>query len=143
MAKARIEEAGVMNAELADRRIDRRHFGGKIRRDMHPLARGEDIELVRVENEPFVAPGDDRLPELGRRIGARQVDVDHFAVLDRAIADDLARRAFESDTQDKPVANIDLAVDQRALAVTRPKLLVGKREIRKGSVLRIAAAEAD
>jgi hypothetical protein len=39
MAEARIEEAGIVDAELADQRIERRHLGGVERRHVHGLAR--------------------------------------------------------------------------------------------------------
>ena len=38
LSEARIEKAGVMHAEFADRRIDRRHFGGEVGGDLHFLA---------------------------------------------------------------------------------------------------------
>src|SRR5579862_1276309 len=132
-----------MDAELADRRIDRRHFGGEIGRDLHALARREDIEFIRIEDEPLVAPSDDRLPEFAGRVGARPVDVDHLAVLDRAVADDLARRPVKTDAEDQTVANVRLVIDQRDFGVARAQLLVRQRKIGEAFVLRITAAEAD
>src|SRR5271169_6242139 len=58
MAEAGVEKAGVMDAKLADRRINRRHLGGEVGRDLHLLARGENIELVGVKDEPSIAPRD-------------------------------------------------------------------------------------
>ena len=51
VAEARIEEAGIVDAELADQRIERHHLGGVVRRDVHRLARDEDVELVGVEDQ--------------------------------------------------------------------------------------------
>ena len=106
-----------MDAELADRGIDRRHFGGEIGGNLHLLARGEDVELVGVEDEPAIVAGADRLPEFIGGIGAGTVDVDHVAVLDRAISDDLAGRAAQGDAHDKPFADFEIAVDKRGSSV--------------------------
>jgi hypothetical protein len=38
VAETRIEETGIVNAELADQRIERRHLGGIERRHMDGLA---------------------------------------------------------------------------------------------------------
>ena len=53
-----------MDAKLADRRIDRRHLGGEIGRDLHFLAGGENVELVGIEDQPPVLAGENRLPEI-------------------------------------------------------------------------------
>jgi hypothetical protein len=51
MAKARIEETGIMNAELADQRIERRHLGGVERRHMHRLAAHQNVEFIGIEDQ--------------------------------------------------------------------------------------------
>src|SRR5208337_1418308 len=38
LPEARVEEAGVVNAKLPDRRVDRRHFGGEVGGYLHFLA---------------------------------------------------------------------------------------------------------
>src|SRR5437899_1957653 len=47
-AKTRIEEARIVHAEFTHHRVDRHHLGGEVGGDVHALARGEDVELVRV-----------------------------------------------------------------------------------------------
>src|SRR4051812_18191743 len=44
-----IEEAGVVNAELAHLRRNRDHLGRVIARDVKLLLGGEDVELIRIE----------------------------------------------------------------------------------------------
>ena len=51
VAKAGIEETGIVDAKLADQRVERRHFGGIKRRHMHCLPRNENVELVRIEDD--------------------------------------------------------------------------------------------
>ena len=95
-----------MDAELADRRVDRRHFGGEIGGDLHLLARGENIELVGIEDQPPVRARADRLPEILRRVAAGAIDVDDVAVLDRAIADELcAERRRDRRAASRPRAS--------------------------------------
>src|SRR5262249_5578487 len=113
LAEAGIEEPGVVNAELADRRIDRRHFAGEIGPNLHLLARAENIELVRIENEAPVGAGEDRLPIVMSRVGADPAHVNDVAVLDRAVADDLLPQPPEIDAQDDALLEVERAVHQR------------------------------
>ena len=55
VAEAGIEEAGIVHAELADQRIERHHLGGVVGRHLHRLLRGEDVELVGIEDQALVA----------------------------------------------------------------------------------------
>ena len=57
MAEAGIEEAGVVDPELADQRIEGHHLGGVIRRHVHRLLGGQDVELAGVEDEGAGAVG--------------------------------------------------------------------------------------
>ena len=93
-----------MDAELAERGVDGGHLGGEVGGDLHALARGEDVELVGVEDQPAAARAD-RLPEILGGVGAGAVDVDHAAVLDGAEADDAARPG-EADMGDEAVAQL-------------------------------------
>ena len=55
MAEAGVEEAGVVDAELADHREVGRHLGGVVGRHVHRLAADEDVEGAGVEDDPAVA----------------------------------------------------------------------------------------
>src|SRR6185437_12479435 len=71
IAETRVEEAGIVNAELADQRIERHHLGGIVRRDGDRLAAHQDVELVRIEDEVAGRVRLDRIPILvGRQRGA-------------------------------------------------------------------------
>ena len=79
------------------------------------LLRGEDVELVRVEDQPPVGPGADELPEILDLVGPDTVDVDHVGVALRAVADEPLRAdAAELDAQHEPVADVEVAVDEQA-----------------------------
>src|SRR5690606_38642293 len=76
MPETGIEEARVMDAEFADHGIERHHLGGEFRRNGNRLARGENVELVRIEHDPLDALARrDRIPEIERIAGVAQVDV--------------------------------------------------------------------
>ncbi len=79
-----------MDAELADRGVDRRHFGGEIGGNLHFFARGENIEFLGIEDQAAVGARPDRLPEFLRGVVGRPLDVDDVGVLVRPIADDFA-----------------------------------------------------
>src|SRR5690606_24703179 len=89
----------VMDAELADQRIERRHFRGVAGRHMHRLAADQDVELVRVENEFACAAHDYRLPEVQHLVGSLPVHVDQPGVVFRAIADEAVAAAREIDRE--------------------------------------------
>ena len=51
VAEARVHEARIVDTELADQRIERHHLGGMGRRHMHRFLRGQDVELVGIEDQ--------------------------------------------------------------------------------------------
>ena len=94
-----------MHAELAHRRIDRHHFGGEIARNVQPFLRGEDVEFVRVKDQPVVRPSPDTVPVIIHRIGADAVHIENIGVFLRAVADHATGRlGAEGDAQNEPVA---------------------------------------
>src|SRR5262245_14800446 len=102
-----------MHAILADQRIERRHLGDIGRGHRHALLRGEDVELVRVENEATVAAEMHRLPELIGVVSCDRIDIDHAGIAAGAIADEALRRNWlEPDAQIEPFADRGLAFDQ-------------------------------
>jgi len=80
MAEARIEEAGVMHAELARHRHVGGHLGRHVGGHMHALAAGEDVEGAGVEDHAARDAARDRLPELERVVMVGAVEVDQPGV---------------------------------------------------------------
>ena len=78
-AEAGIEEAGVVDAELAHRGVDRGHLGGLQHRDLHRLLGGQDVELAGVEQQ-LAAARLQRLPEVARVVAVLEVEVDDAGV---------------------------------------------------------------
>ena len=81
-----------MDAEFADRGVDRRHFGGEIGGNLHFLARGEDIELAGIEDDfaatAIPARDADRFPEIGEIARRGAIDVDQAGMALGAIANE-------------------------------------------------------
>src|SRR5262245_11569170 len=146
IAEAGIEEAGIVHPILADQRIERPHLGDIGRGHRHALLRGEDVELVRVENEAAVAAEMHRLPELIGVVSPDRIDIDHAGIAAGAIADEALRRnRLEADAQIESFANRGLAFDQADIGMNlaqgpvadAPRLLAGIE------LLPDAAAETD
>src|SRR5258708_5742252 len=86
IAEAGIEEARIMHAELAHQRIERHHLGRIVGRNLHGLLRGQDVKLVRIEDEVLVAPRRDRLPEFPDVVAGAAGDVDEGGMTLGAVA---------------------------------------------------------
>jgi len=104
VAEAGVEEAGVVSAELTDLGIVGGHLGGVVRRYLDRLARAQDVKLVGIEDQAPRRLGRQRVPELGRIVGADPVDVDQRRVAPRAEPDQsgawpIGRIAAEVDGQ--------------------------------------------
>ena len=118
VAEAGIEEAGIMDAELAHQRIERHHLGGIVGRDRHRLAADQDVELVRVQHDvarghwPRSAPSN--RPGPARRACRRRSG---RCAAWRASRCGLAGSAlpFRSMRQRQAVVDIGFAIDQRRL----------------------------
>ena len=69
-SEAGIEEAGVVDPELADRGVDRGHLRGLGRRDLDRLLGRQDVEFAGIEQQfaraPALAARRQRLPEVAR-----------------------------------------------------------------------------
>src|SRR5690606_24607193 len=138
VAEAWIEEAGIVDAELADERVEGRHLGGIERRDMHGLARDEDVELVRIEDQLVAATAEQRLPEIVDVVLVLAIDVDVGGVVLAAIADEPVRAgALEVDgKRDAAAGDVRrLAGDERVRGVQRQQLAFAEQGV--------AAAETD
>ena len=88
-AEARIEEAGVVDAEFTDQRIEWRHFRRMVGRHPHGLFRGEDVELAGVEDQVGAPARKHRLPEVHRVERSRRIDIDQPRKTLGAVADQL------------------------------------------------------
>src|SRR3954468_13401696 len=49
ISEPRIEEARIVHAELADERVERHHLGRIVRRDLHCLLGGKNVEFIGIE----------------------------------------------------------------------------------------------
>jgi len=138
-AKARIEKAGVMNAELPDQRIERRHFRRMVGRHEHFLLGGENIKLTGIEHQFAASAGKHRLPVIGNVAGVGQVDVDQAGMALGAIADQLVvaetARSMEIETpprnrgfRAKPAF---AAHEARHGGVVEPGLAAAKTDLRQ------------
>src|SRR5580765_1599291 len=93
IAETGIEEPGIVNAELPDQRVVRDHLRREHRRHLHRFARGENVEVRRVEHQSALAGREHRLPEILRLVVPHAVDVDQTRVALRLVADHTARAA--------------------------------------------------
>jgi hypothetical protein len=99
-----------MDAELADKGVIGQHFGGMVGRHDDRLARSEDVEIVRVENDSARPGGPvmsvDRLPEIARIVVVDPVDIDQIGVAARLVADETTLLvACDIDGEGEPVAD--------------------------------------
>ncbi len=124
IAEARIEEAGIVDAELPHGGIDRRHLGGEGRRDVDPLLRGEDVELVGIEDEAFVPARVHGFPELAHVVAGAALHIDQAGVTLGAIADE-AVEAEEIDAHGDAFAHIGIVVVDQALTPVQRAQCVG------------------
>jgi hypothetical protein len=85
----RIEETGVVDAKLTDRRIVRNHLRRKLGRDPNLLSRSQDVKLFGVENQISPVVSRDRLPEFLRVVMPYACQVDHRRVPARAISNNV------------------------------------------------------
>jgi hypothetical protein len=109
---------------------------------VNPLLGSEDIELVRIQNEPLLGADMNRIPEVARIVAADLVDIDHAGVALGLVADQpFAVVAAEVDAQNESVAQLDVAVDQRRGRMTLEQVAVAETELRGRVLLRNCAAE--
>ncbi len=83
--EAGVEEAGIVDAELAHRGVDGGHLGGLQHRDLDRLLRRQDVEFAGIEQQ-FAVPRDQRLPVVARVVAVDMVHVDDAGVAARAEA---------------------------------------------------------
>ena len=111
--------------EFTDHRIERHHLGGEIRRNADRLARGQDVELVRIEHDARALSRVDRVPEIERVVGRALVDVDHAGMAPRAPAHLAGQRvALQVGRERKAALDVGRAVDQTHFLVQALQLRV-------------------
>ncbi len=73
-----------------------------MRRNPHPLARSQNIKILRIENQRTARIAPDRIPEIFRIVILNPRQIDERRMLLRAITDDL-RFALQIDRKPQPV----------------------------------------
>ena len=124
VAEARVEEAGVVGAQLARRRVVGHHLGGDLRRDADALGREQQVEDLRLEHDPPARLGIDRVPVVGPAVGADPREVDRQAVLLRPVADDPVARPGEVDAEEEAIGKRQLGLAQRLRVEVEQRELV-------------------
>ena len=108
--EAGIEKTGKVHAKLADKGVVGQHFGGMVGRHDDCFARGQNVEIVGVENDParlsWPAMSIDRLPEIARVVVVDPIDIDQIGVAACLVADDTASLiAGDIDSEGETVAD--------------------------------------
>src|SRR2546421_5928245 len=81
MSETWIKKSRVMHAEFSDKWIKRHHFGGIVRRYLHRLLGGQNVEFVRIKDEAAVAAGIDWFPENANIIDRAALDIDQAPMM--------------------------------------------------------------
>src|SRR5690348_7244133 len=89
VSEAWIEKAGVMDAELAHRRIERNHFSGVMWRNSHALLGSQNVELLWVEYDGAGRRPWNRIPIIRRLVKIDPAEIDRARILLSAVTDDL------------------------------------------------------
>src|ERR1700722_10644603 len=76
ISESRVEEARVVNSELAVRWIERNHLGREVGRHAHPLLGCKYVKVPRFENEILTSILITNFPEFFRRIKVNLVQFD-------------------------------------------------------------------
>src|SRR6202023_3320797 len=82
-----IKKACVMHPKYPHGWVDRNHFGSEIGRDMELFLGGENVELVRIEDQPFVRLRPDFNPIIGDSV-VLMIHIENIGVFQRLVADD-------------------------------------------------------
>jgi len=128
--EARIEKAGIMGAEFTQLRRDRRHFCGLSRRHADAFARGEDVEILRVQDQPPLMR-EERLPIVGDFMAANGPKVDQPGMMLCAPADGFAICGLHVDGDDQVADILRLAAAKTQLG--EPVTGAGKDGIGAGA----------
>ncbi len=100
-----------MHAKLTHERIERHHLGSVFGRHLHGFLGGENIELIRVEDQARVGARLDRLPEVGNVVAGTPFHVDHGGVALGAIADQpIGPEPGEIDADRDTLAHVGIVV---------------------------------
>ena len=130
IAEAWIEEPRVVDSKFPHRRIVGDHGCGKAGRHPDALFRGQNVELIRIEDECAVLGAPDGVPEIQRLVKIGLAQIDQRGVPLGAVAHDLTvGRSMQIDRQ--PQSTFDLCAD-RAGAVEKNQLLAAIQCIQRG-----------
>ena len=87
VAKAGIEEAGIVDAELAHGRIESHHFCGEVGGNAHSLLGRQDVEIAGVEDDGLVPGFADGFPEVVDGVVIQHAQVHRWGVLAGFVGD--------------------------------------------------------
>src|SRR5262245_14959086 len=117
IAEPGIEEAGIVDPEFADQRIERHHFGCVVGGHLHRFLRSKNVKLIRVEDQALVRPRLHWLPEIKYGITAAPFYIDKPRMTLGAIPDKPVRpKPRQIDADRNPLAYIGLVRIDQALA---------------------------
>ena len=105
VAEARVEEPGVVGAQLARGRVVGKSSRLRIGADADALGGEEQVEDLGLEHDPPMVLRAYRLPELAPAVATDSREVDREAVLLRPIADHAVRRSRQIDAEEQPVGD--------------------------------------
>ncbi len=145
ITEAWVKKARIMNAELSHGWIDRHHFGGQIRRNMQSFGGGQYVELMRIQYEPVIAPGENWFPIIGNIIGTRTINVYRIGEFLSSISDYsfYGARIGQTNPQHQAVAEREITIHQRPLSMLFSQYTVVDLEYRMLFVLRVQPAKSD
>src|SRR5260370_3932303 len=88
ISKARIEEPGIVNAELPVGWIEGNDLRGEVRRNPHPYPRRENIEVTRLKNQALPGALIMQFPKFFGRVVTDLVQLNHGRVALRLVGND-------------------------------------------------------
>src|SRR5690625_1137584 len=105
-AKARIEKAGIVDAEFADLRVIGNHLRRVAGRNTHRLARRQYIEFVGIKDKIVASAPCQSLPELPRIVMSDLLQIDDAGVPLGAVTYGTAFQCLQIDGKDKAAADL-------------------------------------
>src|SRR4051812_12995303 len=108
VAKARVEEPGVVRAELAGRGVVSHHLRRVVRRNADALSGDKEIELFGLEDDAVSLFRVNRLPIVLPFVGPDLREVNRQAGLPRAKADDRPGAGSKVEAKKEAVGDRDL-----------------------------------
>ena len=102
VAEPGVEEARVVGPELPARRVVGRHLGGVVGRDPDALARDQEVELARTEDQ-LSARWLDAFPEIADFVGVAEIEIEERGALLGSVPDE--GLPGQVDAEEEPVGH--------------------------------------